>query len=1009
MQRMQEAADNLKHADHHAIHVEEEEIVTFDDLPPSSAVARDRPWKSSTAATTNSNTDKNTAGQHSSATSVTSASNFLRETQKQHELEHPHSPIPNNNNSPPSLSQALKNEGELGRMSNNTTYLGPNKLESNAAKQFLWDDQSSITSGYTNRSNTVNLHDIKHSFRNSNSDNLAVNNNKGHLNGKGARWSAIHGNNKSVKEMGEGLWSALPLWGGGRGNNANDNTDVQSVTSGGSGRSSRYRDEEGERLLNLASERLNVASSSKTRKQPDTSNTTNSNSSKKPIVQNMTALTSSSIEEANNEYEDHVLVEEKDDDSFLHREGHRRVFLDTEGNLSYGDTNHANNGGNENAIHSRRMMNSYKRALKRPLMVLCAVGGVVAIVAGAGTLYTNFFNGVMGGVENNDGDNAVVDGHTGWNDTYFTMMGDSSNPENLNASTTEDEHHPVNENIAQEEDDEPKNNEAPNPFDKARFNHIRYTLINKKASPPQVFLDTQSAQFAALVWLTRDDARQLDPESVYICQRYGLAVIWFSTTKSGYEWHIPENHDAIEEDDEDDGDDGDEKEDDNGSNKRRRQNDRKLVKQGNDPNQWFRHDQWLSSDGICGWEGITCHPHDINANNNANNDALQHDGNNDGDVSHVELRRNNLHGLIPEELYTTLPYLRVLDLSDNGLAGTLSDGFGSWNGSSLEFLNLTSNNIAGSLTSIMGSELSSLKELHLANNLLVESIPHSIGTLKSLRHLDLSGNSLRGTIPYEIGELNQLSTLNLSWNLLVGNFPHELSELQTLVTLDVGHNSLGGPMISELSRVKYLTILRLNDNHFSGELPTEIGHLVHLDELYLNNNDFRGTLPAEISNLDGLDSLNVANNYFEGEFPPEFTSMAGLQKLDISSNKLRGEIPIFIDGMSNLRSLNMAHNDFSSSIPSELGSLYKLEYLYLDDNEFENSVPNELGELSNLKKLALHNNFLVGEVDDRICKLADDLFLTQLSADCGGEIPEIVCGCCICHDHEPIVHLNDEP
>ena len=72
-------------------------------------------------------------------------------------------------------------------------------------------------------------------------------------------------------------------------------------------------------------------------------------------------------------------------------------------------------------------------------------------------------------------------------------------------------------------------------------------------------------------------------------------------------------------------------------------------------------------------------------------------------------------------------------------------------------------------------------------------------------------------------------------------------------------------------------------------------------------------------------------------------------------------------------------------------------------------MPKELGELTNIKKMALHNNYLTGQVDDHICKLADELFLTQLSVDCGGEMPEIFCDCCICHDHEPIVHLNTEP
>ena len=80
--------------------------------------------------------------------------------------------------------------------------------------------------------------------------------------------------------------------------------------------------------------------------------------------------------------------------------------------------------------------------------------------------------------------------------------------------------------------------------------------------------------------------------------------------------------------------------------------------------------------------------------------------------------------------------------------------------------------------------------------------------------------------------------------------------------------------------------------------------------------------------------------------------------------------------------------------------LYKLEYLYLEDNEFESSVPKELGELTNIKKMVLHSNYLTGEVDDRICRLVDELFLTQLSVDCGGETPAMSCECCICYDPE---------
>lgn len=77
-------------------------------------------------------------------------------------------------------------------------------------------------------------------------------------------------------------------------------------------------------------------------------------------------------------------------------------------------------------------------------------------------------------------------------------------------------------------------------------------------------------------------------------------------------------------------------------------------------------------------------------------------------------------------------------------------------------------------------------------------------------------------------------------------------------------------------------------------------------------------------------------------------------------------------------------------------SLYKLEYLYLNDNKLVSSVPRELGELDNIKKMTLHNNNLKGTIDEHVCKLANELFLTQLTADCGGETPELSCTCCKC-------------
>lgn len=381
------------------------------------------------------------------------------------------------------------------------------------------------------------------------------------------------------------------------------------------------------------------------------------------------------------------------------------------------------------------------------------------------------------------------------------------------------------------------------PQEQARFDTIRKTILKQHISTSQSLSDTSSPQYAAIMWLTRDDELQMDVESDFLMQRYGLAVLWFSTTRSDYQWHITQQElssvdsDALDEENNV----KDVDEEDNVLHDNEGQRSRILI--GNyDPDVWFRRNNWLSSADTCTWEGIACHTH-------KEEDGNQYDPNDNGHVASIELRRNNVQGLLPDELYLTLPSLKVLDLSDNGIAGTISPKISTW--TNLEYLNLTSNNLGGSLPSSIGN-LSSLHEMHLAENQLANSIPHTFGNLSRLKHLDLSGNSIRGTIPYELGNLDELNTLDLSWNKLDGPLPHEVSRMQTLVTLDVCHNELVGPLLLELSDVRYLSVLRLDHNHFSGEVPTEIGALVHLEELRLNNNDFRGFLPSEISELMGL-------------------------------------------------------------------------------------------------------------------------------------------------------------
>lgn len=525
---------------------------------------------------------------------------------------------------------------------------------------------SSHLSLLSRTANQVNLHDIKNSFHNRPSNNSKTSRKWNAK--KGLRWNAINArddddedanNNNNTYGGGasEGLWNALPLFGGGTDHNTGDDASIKS----GPTTSSKYRDEEGEKLLHLASKRLN--------------NRGNNNRD------------SAEYGEVNNSEEEEEL-------------NHKRVFLDKQGNLSYNQDGYDDDDA---SLHSRRMRNAYKRAIaKRPCICILGMGVAICLMALFGVLSAGWLNGMVGrkksggdgdgaeGIEERDND-AYKSGEEGDATTHIDGA--------IGAGTSD------------------------------RFQAIKSKLLSSEASLPSAFHDTKSAQYAALTWLANDDPRQLDATSEYLVQRYGLLVLWFATTETEYEWHVPEEYVK-------DNSDGN----------------RKLDALANGESKWTRHESWLSELGICGWEGIKCHP------NPNDGDDSDHNGNSDGDVSRIEMRKNNIHGLIPSEIYRTLPRLEYADMSDNGFTGTISIEIGRLK--QLQQLNFTANRIGGSLPNEIGG-MSSLEVLHLAENLVGESIPEAVGSLLKLRDLDLSGNNLKGTIPYSMGVLEDLISLNL--------------------------------------------------------------------------------------------------------------------------------------------------------------------------------------------------------------------------------------------------------
>lgn len=107
------------------------------------------------------------------------------------------------------------------------------------------------------------------------------------------------------------------------------------------------------------------------------------------------------------------------------------------------------------------------------------------------------------------------------------------------------------------------------------------------------------------------------------------------------------------------------------------------------------------------------------------------------------------------------------------------------NGDLVVILNLTNNGLSGTLNEGLGN-LTSLEIIDLNDNDIKGTVPSSIGSLVHLKRLRLSYNSLTGSIPQSIEHLQQLNLLHLHGNRLTGSMPtvnlYGLTEVSSFIT-----------------------------------------------------------------------------------------------------------------------------------------------------------------------------------------------------------------------------------
>uniref|UniRef100_A0A0E0F6S4 non-specific serine/threonine protein kinase n=1 Tax=Oryza meridionalis TaxID=40149 RepID=A0A0E0F6S4_9ORYZ len=346
-------------------------------------------------------------------------------------------------------------------------------------------------------------------------------------------------------------------------------------------------------------------------------------------------------------------------------------------------------------------------------------------------------------------------------------------------------------------------------------------------------------------------------------------------------------------------------------------------------------------------------------------------------LSELKMSYNNINGSLPAGLFRQFPNLVTLDMSINLITGPLPVEIGMLD--SLTYLNLRGNNLEGVITEEHFVSLKSLKYIDLSDNQLLKIVvdPGWLApfTLEEARFASCQmGPRFPSLAPVVTGIIDKLpdwfwttvskvKDLVMSNNQISGVFPANM-ETMAMEYLDIRSNKLSG-QIPLLPR--NLSALDIHNNSLSGPLPSEFG--VNIYMLILSHNHLSGHIPGSFCKMQYLDTIDLANNLFEGDFPQQCFSMKNIKVLLLSNNRFAGTFPAFLEGCTQLQIIDLSRNNFSSKLPKWIGDKKDLVLLRLSYNAFSGVIPDNITNLPNLRQLDLAANSLSGNLPRSFTKL----------------------------------------
>ncbi|KAI3732355.1 hypothetical protein L1987_63559 [Smallanthus sonchifolius] len=277
----------------------------------------------------------------------------------------------------------------------------------------------------------------------------------------------------------------------------------------------------------------------------------------------------------------------------------------------------------------------------------------------------------------------------------------------------------------------------------------------------------------------------------------------------------------------------------------------------------------------------------------------------------INYSNNRFNSSLPESIGRNLSYAYFFSVSDSLLTGVIPKTI--CNATYLKVLDLSNNWLKGSIPNCLIESGSSLGVLSLGNNSLSGKIEGTFPRNCGLNTLDLHGNGIEGTIPGSLVNCTMLEVLNLGKNNINDTYPCSLGNNTNLRVLVLRSNRLHGSVgcsQNQHNNWPKLQIIDIACNKLSGVIPKDCflqwGAMM-ADE----SRDPSKHLRFKVLQFGGIyyqDTVTVTAKGLELELVKILTLFTSV---DISSNQFSGEIPSTIGRLKALRVLNCS----SSNIP----------------------------------------------------------------------------------------------